>query len=83
MLLHSDGSGKHKIFTSGFLQPVIFQQVGSMTYDIYTNRIYRPISSQQKIKRLGKLVLKLATSTSNGKYQLLIQCSKLHTCLGG
>ena len=62
-----------KIFKSGLLQPNVFMQ----------DRLHRPISSQQKIKHLGKLIPKLAKSSSNGKHQLLTRMLQAPRVLEG
>ena len=56
----------------GFFGLWFFLQVGVMTHDISTSELHQLVSSQQKIERLGMLIPKTATSTSNGKYQLLL-----------
>ena len=54
-----------------FLQLAIFLKAGSTTDNILAYGLLWPMSCQQKIKNLGKLILELATSTSNGNHQLL------------
>ena len=56
----------------GFFGLRFFLQVGVMTHDISTSELHQLVSSQQKIECLGMLIPKTATSTSNGKYQLLL-----------
>ena len=55
----------------GFLQSVTFLQVDSTIHDTSTNGLPQPISSQpKKMEHLGKLILKLATFSSNRKHLL-------------
>ena len=58
-------------------------QVGFTTHDISTNRLLRPIFSQQKMERLGRLIPNPTTSTSNGRHQLLTHIPQAPCMLGG
>ena len=54
-----------------------------MIHEISTSRLPKPVSTQPKKKKqmehLGKLISKLTTSTSNGKYQLLTRMPQCAT----
>ena len=67
---------------SGLIQLEIFLQVGSMTHDIYAKGFFDPYHLN-KIKLLGGLILKLVTSKSNGKYQLLTRMPQAPCMLEG
>ena len=72
-------------YNSNFLSfmTVVLLQVGFMIHDISTNRLLQPIFSQQKMERLGMIIPKPATSTSNGKHQLLTRMLQVPCVLGG
>ena len=67
----------------GFFNLQFFLQVGVMTHDISTSKLHQPVHSQQKMKHLDGLIPKPATSTSNGKHQLLTHMPQVSCMLEG
>ena len=79
MLIHDESyihvrhgrQGPFRVRPITWLQLDFLGLVGTMSHDISANELHLHVPSQQKMKRLDGLILKLTTFTSSGKHQLL------------
>lgn len=76
--------GPFRVGPITWLQLDFLGLVGAMTHDISTNKLHLRVPSQQKMKCLDGLILKLTTFTKQWKISTThTACRKHHACSGG